>query len=1041
VEANGVLRKIQSEADAVALYGSAWAKRVVDVADSFFTNYTIGTPLASGNTPAGSLVKVAGNSAVYYYDGATYRNIATEAAFNANRFDFANVITVAAIGTLGAPIAGAEETFIKDSQSGVTGGVQPGQGTGLTVALSSATPAGISVPKNGTRVPFTKINITASNDGATNLEALTIKRTGLSDYSAFAGTNGKIWAEKDGVRVTSQRSMNSNDEAILTFAPVINIPAGQTITLEIVASLNAATGNGALGIATASAVTASGAIVSGSFPIMGNLMSFTDYTVAQVAFDGSDTNKVVKVGDTNTELGSFDINSGATSKNVIFKSVMLRNSGVEDLGKAVNNLYLEKNGTIVSGAGVIADRYVTFTLNNGGLLIEKDDDATLKVKGDIIGKDNTATTSLSLKLNKTDDISVIEQSTGFGAEITATDLLLNDVEIQSGALSLTKKSTSPSDTDIIKGAKGVVSLIANVRADEAITADEMKVRVDGATATTSFENVKAYVNGYLLGSFDLTSDGDLYTIDSTVNFNKGDNEVKLTVDAKSTGAVGGHYITLALQGAGNFLTNPEYVSNGNPIVAGDINGSPTGAKLTIQGADVTVVRNDGYADGRKIVKGTKDAVLAKFNVKAVYDSVKLNSITLAANSGSATQIADSSVYDMKLFVDGVQIGTTRDFSAGATFSSLNYTIAKDTVKSIELRGSFDTANTGYFKTVATFDGEDSRGKAITPKTGTTADLLVAEQGTLNVAIGADTTASSVLLAKAGVEQEIAQYRITAVDDAADVTELTFLNVLDGTTGSSTVVTTTDSRIAEYRLYSGSTLLSTDNPLLGTTTFKITGSKLIVPANGNSIVSLRAVFNNIDTAEQTKATLLAKVIGYKFKSSNGSEIINSTSTVLANNMVIRKTKPTFAYLNGVAGGQSSNQEVLRFTISADSNEDVLLSSLTFAKSGSTLGMASTSDFKIYEVSGSTETQKSVTGVATTTFNSLNVTVAKGTSKTFVVRANTSAIATDESFGLNLDNTTLSNIQWKEYFVTDNETYTVGDASYLKALPITGATMKY
>ena len=94
VEPNGVLRKIQSEAQAAALYGSNWNKRIVDLADAFFTNYTISSPLPSGSIPAGSLVKTADSADVYYYDGTNYRAFTNEAAFNANRFSFSNVITV-----------------------------------------------------------------------------------------------------------------------------------------------------------------------------------------------------------------------------------------------------------------------------------------------------------------------------------------------------------------------------------------------------------------------------------------------------------------------------------------------------------------------------------------------------------------------------------------------------------------------------------------------------------------------------------------------------------------------------------------------------------------------------------------------------------------------------------------------------------------------------------------------------------------------------------------------------------------------------------
>lgn len=53
VEPNGVLRWVQTEADARALYGTAWAKRVRDVDVSLFTDYAIGAPLASGERPAG----------------------------------------------------------------------------------------------------------------------------------------------------------------------------------------------------------------------------------------------------------------------------------------------------------------------------------------------------------------------------------------------------------------------------------------------------------------------------------------------------------------------------------------------------------------------------------------------------------------------------------------------------------------------------------------------------------------------------------------------------------------------------------------------------------------------------------------------------------------------------------------------------------------------------------------------------------------------------------------------------------------------------
>ena len=145
VEPNGTLRSIVSEANAIALYGTNWNKRIVDVPDAFFTNYTIAAPLTVGQVPAGSLVKSADSADVYYYDGTNYRAIASEAAFNANRFQFSNVLTVgSAITAGGTAIATAE--LVNVAQGGTpTGPVVTG--SGLMVSLNAATPVSASVPK------------------------------------------------------------------------------------------------------------------------------------------------------------------------------------------------------------------------------------------------------------------------------------------------------------------------------------------------------------------------------------------------------------------------------------------------------------------------------------------------------------------------------------------------------------------------------------------------------------------------------------------------------------------------------------------------------------------------------------------------------------------------------------------------------------------------------------------------------------------------------------------------------------------------------
>ena len=50
VASGGVLRHVGSEAVAVELYGSTWNKKIDDVPDGFFTNYTVGDVLEEGDS-------------------------------------------------------------------------------------------------------------------------------------------------------------------------------------------------------------------------------------------------------------------------------------------------------------------------------------------------------------------------------------------------------------------------------------------------------------------------------------------------------------------------------------------------------------------------------------------------------------------------------------------------------------------------------------------------------------------------------------------------------------------------------------------------------------------------------------------------------------------------------------------------------------------------------------------------------------------------------------------------------------------------------
>ncbi|MCU0679638.1 MAG: hypothetical protein MUC28_04315, partial [Planctomycetes bacterium] len=339
---DGNLQWVPSETVAKALWGDMWAKRVIDVPDAFFTNYTI----ASGQVgetayPAGSLIKLPTASDVYYIaaDGKAQK-ITTESAFLANRFKWDDVITTASgftLPTAGADITGAVAD-ITDTSEGAGG--TPGAGTGLTVAISGDTPAAGNIPDN-TPVDFLEINLTASNDGDVNVNSIT-----LSAYDLGSATNiDSINYYKDGIKQGTAVSMTSDRTATTNFSTPVKVMAGQTVTLLVRATIaDNATGNYAVGIAKAADVLTNGAVVSGSFPIIGNTKAIvTGTNIGTVTMAGADTTAApgTQFGTDDVKLAGFNLTSA--NEAVLWESAAFRNGGTNNEG-IVTNLRLLIDG-------------------------------------------------------------------------------------------------------------------------------------------------------------------------------------------------------------------------------------------------------------------------------------------------------------------------------------------------------------------------------------------------------------------------------------------------------------------------------------------------------------------------------------------------------------------------------------------------------------------------------------------------------------------------------------------------------------------------
>jgi len=85
VEEGAIIRWLETEQIARTLYGSAWNKRVIDMPDTYFSDYQPGPSIADAVYSTGSLISYQYSADIYYVENSTKR-LVSEAAFSQNHF-------------------------------------------------------------------------------------------------------------------------------------------------------------------------------------------------------------------------------------------------------------------------------------------------------------------------------------------------------------------------------------------------------------------------------------------------------------------------------------------------------------------------------------------------------------------------------------------------------------------------------------------------------------------------------------------------------------------------------------------------------------------------------------------------------------------------------------------------------------------------------------------------------------------------------------------------------------------------------------------
>lgn len=440
--------------------------------------------------------------------------------------------TRAKLGTIGGGVVVTPPT--------TGGGTTPTpSGTGLTVS-DPGQPGASLAPEGASRVPFTKIRLTAGNDGPVTVNSITVQRTGLAQDAAFAGV---VLIDENGMQIGDAKTFNSNHQA--TVGSAIVIPAGTSKVLTLAGNMAAdeSAYAGQVASLTVVSVNTDGAVVSGMLPITGvgqtinASLSIGTATTIVSSFDPNGSNSK-EIGVTGYKFSGFRVTAGSAEK-VRLWSVRWYQSGSAAMGDLANvQTYVDGTAypTTVSSDG----KYYS-TIFPGGILLDKGLSKDIYVQGDIVGS-NASGRTIQFDVYKNTDLYLTGETYGYGITPTASSPVVAATATHAATYFVTSDGTS-------SGSAGTPWFSSS------------KVTVTGGAVTTitkssavPAQNIAINVANQPLGGFETNFRGEPITVTG------------MTFTATLSGG------TLA---SGKLITNVSLVDQNGAVVAGPVDATFT----------------------------------------------------------------------------------------------------------------------------------------------------------------------------------------------------------------------------------------------------------------------------------------------------------------------------------------------------------------------------------------------------------------------------------------------------------------------------------
>ncbi len=739
VTSGGQLHWIESEAVAKALYGMDWAKRVVDVPDAFFVNYTVGSSISTNVHPDGTLIQYSGDPAWYIVWGGMKRKLASDAAAAANGLNttFA-VMTTITYGN-GADISGREDALATTAGSGSS---SSSSGGALTATLASDTPAGMTVPKNSSSVALAKFTLTAGSSDVT-VNGLRVHRVGAGLVGDFSNV---YLYDGNGRRLTTGRTINSTTHLVEFNSLNATVKAGTSWSAVVYGDFS---GSGAtvgsehaFQVDDAASVLVSGsATVAGNFPLKGNTFRVGSSSSARVDVQKGTQPSNPTIGATNVEVSNFKIT--ANTNDVELRQITLYQAGSITNGD-LKNLKLYQGSTLVAtdGATVAADGHTVlkfdppYVIGNGTTKV-------FSLHGDVGGR---AGRTIRTYVEYTTDVTAIDKVYGAGAQICTNSSASgcssssgnfdgtssNYIEVTTQGGQLTNSFNGPATSNVAKGKLSVPLYqfaltspdntleIRNLRFTLAKTSGSASTcYIVGSANTAYFRSlkIKNMDNGQTIASKDLTTTSASQTSQSvtftdTFNITAGQTlNLAFVADLSNSEDASGEFFNT---GACAYqVTFAPFQSNDIRVVdTGEFlslskvvpNDTVAGNAQTVKSSGLSIALSSNPVSGTLVKKQSNVAIAGLTLTAAAQSDITITSLTLtgqaalalsgnAFGSSAAKDAFSQRVTSLKLMDGATQVGLAKapETSGGtAQISNMNLVIPKGTTKSLMVVATFSS---------------------------------------------------------------------------------------------------------------------------------------------------------------------------------------------------------------------------------------------------------------------------------------------------------------------------------------------------------------